>query len=201
MKLSTRDKQMRIRIAQEAARLIADEGITDFQVAKRKAAQRLGAPDTRNLPRNQEVEEALGAYQRLFQGERQARELAELRRAAVRAMRFFEAFRPRLVGPVLSGTAGAHSDIHLHLFADTPEELSLFLIDAGIPFEVSQRRYRFARDEWLEYPTFHFVAGGHAVELAVFPREGRREAPRSPVDGRPMRRASLAEVEALLDTG
>ncbi len=204
VKQSARDQQMRARIAQEAARLIADEGIKDFYAAKRKAAQRLGAPDTRNMPRNQEVEEALLVHQRLFHAAEQVGHLRSLRLSALEAMRFFESFRPRLVGPVLTGTAGTHADINLHLFADTPEEVNLFLLEAGIPFQCSQRRYRFARDEWLEFPTFHFLAGGQPVELAVFPREGRREAPRSPVDGKPMRRADAAEVEALLaepDTG
>ena len=201
MKQSTRDQQMRVRIAQEAARLIADEGFKDFHAAKRKAAQRLGAPDTRNMPRNREIEEALLSHQRLFQAEAQAGNLRNLRLAALEAMRFFGDFRPRLVGPVLTGTAGVHADINLHLFADTPEEINLFLLEAGIPFQTSQRRYRFARDEWLEFPTFQFLAGDQPVELAVFPREGRREAPRSPVDGKPMRRADVAEVEALVAGG
>lgn len=199
MKVSTRDRQMRVRIAQEAARLIAEEGVQDFYAAKRKAAQRLGAPDTRNMPRNQEVEAALQAHQRLFQADSQTARLSELRRAAIEAMRFFQEFSPRLVGPVLSGTAGRHADINLHLFSDTAEEVNLFLLEAHIPFETVQRRFRFNHDEWLEYPAFRFLAGDCPVELVVFPREGRREAPRSPVDGRPMQRADVAQVEALLD--
>ena len=193
-----RDQQMRVRIAQEAARLIAEEGIQDFYVAKRKAAQHLGAPDTRNMPRNNEVEAALGEYQRLFQAEEQGAHLRSLRQSAVQAMRFLAPFNPRLVGSVLSGTAGRHADVNLHLFADTAEEISLFLIDSRIPFHASHKRLRVARDEWQEFPSFEFLAGEHAVELVVFPREGRREPPRSPVDGRPMYRAGLAEVEALL---
>ena len=120
---STRDRQMRQRIAQEAARLIVSEGIRDYLVAKRKAAERLGAPDTQNLPRNIEVEQELAAYQRLFQEQNQPSRLRELREAALNAMRFFERFEPRLTGSVLSGTAGAHSDVNLHLFADAPEDV------------------------------------------------------------------------------
>jgi hypothetical protein len=177
---------MRTRIAQEAARLMSEEGIRDFYAAKRKAAQHLGAPDTRNMPRNQEVEAALQEYQRLFRGDRQNDHLRALRESAVQAMRFLAGFRPRLVGSVLSGTAGQHADINLHLFADTPEEVSLFLMENSIPFRPAQKRLRISRETWQEYPAYEFVAGDHAVELVVFPREGRREAPRSPVDGRPM---------------
>lgn len=193
-----RDQQMRTRIAQEAARLMSEEGIQDFYAAKRKAAQHLGAPDTRNMPRNQEVEAALQEYQRLFRGEQQTGHLRVLREAAVQAMRFLAGFRPRLVGSVLSGTAGRHADINLHLFADTPEEVSLFLMDNSIPFHPAQKRLRISREAWQEFPAYEFMAGEQAVELVVFPSEGRREAPRSPVDGRPMRRARVEEVEALL---
>jgi len=193
-----RDQQMRTRIAQEAARLMSEEGIQDFYAAKRKAAQHLGAPDTRNMPRNQEVEAALQEYQRLFRGEQQTGHLRVLREAAVQAMRFLAGFRPRLVGSVLSGTAGRHADINLHLFADTPEEVSLFLMDNSIPFHPAQKRLRISREAWQEFPAYEFMAGEQAVELVVFPSEGRREAPRSPVDGRPMQRARVEEVEALL---
>jgi predicted nucleotidyltransferase len=193
-----RDQQMRTRIAQEAARLMSEEGIQDFYAAKRKAAQHLGAPDTRNMPRNQEVEVALQEYQRLFRSEQQTGHLRVLREAAVQAMRFLAGFKPRLVGSVLSGTAGRHADINLHLFADTPEEVSLFLMDNSIPFHPAQKRLRISREAWQEFPAYEFMAGDQAVELVVFPCEGRREAPRSPVDGRPMRRARVEEVEALL---
>ena len=113
-------------------------------------------------------------------------------------MRFLARFKPRLVGSVLSGTAGRHADINLHLFADTPEEVNLFLIESNIPFHTSQKRLRLNRDQWQDYPSFEFLAGDYRVDLTVFPREGRREAPRSPVDGRPMSRAGLEEVEAML---
>lgn len=199
-KPSGRDQQMRARIAQEAARLMADEGLHDFYAAKRKAAQHLGAPDTRNMPRNNEVEAALEQYQRLFHGEEQTQHLYALREAALQAMRFLTEFNPRLVGSVLSGTAGQHADINLHLFADTPEEVSLFLMESHIPFEESLKRLRVAREEWQEFPGFDFRAGDYPVNLVVFPREGRRDAPRSPVDGKPMQRAGLEEVEALLNT-
>ena len=190
---------MRARIAQEAARLMTEEGVRDYYAAKRKAAQHLGAPDTRNMPRNNEIEAALEDYQRLFRGEQQASHLKSLREGAVQAIHFLADFNPRLVGSVLSGTAGQHADINLHLFADTPEEVSLFLMGVHILFQVSHKRMRVSREEWQEFPCYDFLAGDHAVDLVVFPREGRREAPRSPVDGKPMHRTGLEEIEKLLN--
>ncbi|VAW79054.1 FIG00856772: hypothetical protein [hydrothermal vent metagenome] len=189
---------MRVRIAQEAARLMAEQGIADFYVAKRKAARHLGAPDTRNMPRNAEVEEALASYQQLFHAGEQAEHLSGLRISATQAMRFLTDFSPRLVGSVLTGTAGPHSDINLHLFANTAEQVAMFLMDQNIPYDSRLKRFRLGGDETEEFPVFGFRAGDHAVELTVFPDEGRRESPRSPVDGKPMRRASLQDVELLL---
>ncbi len=194
----SRDQQMRVRIAQEAARLMSEEGVQDFYVAKRKAAQHLGAPDTRNMPRNQEIEAALHEYQRLFMGDQQTERLRALRETAIQAMQFLADFQPRLVGSVLSGTAGLHADVNLHLFADTPEEVGMFLMDNNIPFEPSTKRLRVAREQWEEYPAYQFMAGDHPVELVVFPAEKRREAPRSPVDGKPMQRARIEELELLI---
>jgi hypothetical protein len=36
------------------------------------------------------------------------------------------------------------------------------------------------------------------IEATVFPTDGIRQAPVSPVDGKPMRRANVIELEALL---
>jgi hypothetical protein len=113
-------------------------------------------------------------------------------------MRLMADFQPRLVGPVLTGTASAHSEINLHLFSDSPEAVSIRLEERGVPHEVLERRLRYERDRAVSYPALRFVAGRQTVDAVVFPLDGIRQAPCSPVDGKPMRRASAAEVEALL---
>src|SRR5690606_21842839 len=97
-----------------------------------------------------------------------------------------------------AGTASSHSDIHLHLFAETPEAVSITLEDRGVPHEVLERRLRFERDRSVSYPALRFVAGSQTLHAVAFPLDGIRQAPASPVDGRPMRRASAEEVESLL---
>jgi len=190
---------MRERLIQEAARIMADEGIKDYLQAKRKAAQRLGAPDTRNLPNNREVQEALLDYQRLFQADSQPRRLSELRRLALEAMEFLARFRPRLVGSVLEGSAGPYSDVNLHVFADTAEEVAVFLMDHDIPFETQERRLRFGKDDYASLTVYRFTADGEVIDLTVFGEAGRREAPRSRVDGSAMVRAKIEQVRALID--
>jgi hypothetical protein len=189
---------LRQAVAEEAARIMREQGIADFLLAKRKAAERLGVTDASILPRNTEVEAALVAHQRLFGGDRHASDLATLRRSALEAMRLMADFQPRLVGPVLAGTASPHSEINLHVFTETPEAVSLRLDERGVPHEVVERRLRFERDRTVSYPALRFVAGRQTVDAVVFPLDGIRQAPSSPVDGKPMRRASAAEVEALL---
>ena len=198
MRPNTKDQQMRLRLAQEAARIIEEEGIRDFHSAKRKAAAHLNATDTRNMPSNTEIEQALIEYQRLFKADTQPNHLRELREAALHALRFFTRFHPRLVGSVLSGTANAHSDVNLHLFTDVPEDVALFLMQEGIPYDTGERRLRLGNGDSANYPVYRFLAGEIRLDLTVFPIDGERQAPRSPVDGKPMRRAGLTAVEELL---
>jgi len=177
---------------------MAEEGVADFRTAKRKAALRMAVANKGLLPDNREIEQALLDYQRLFQADRQPQRLRELREAALEAMRFLACFQPKLVGPVLSGTAGPHTPIQLHLFVDTPKEVALFLMDQRIPFATSERRLQMNNGDQACLPVFRFSAGAHDLDLTVFAPLAEREAPRSPVDGRPMRRAGSAEIQALL---
>lgn len=121
-----------------------------------------------------------------------------MRQSAMQAMRMFADFRPRLVGDVLSGLANEHSDIQLHVFAEQSETFDLFLARQGIPFEIVERRYRFA-DGHRFFPAFRFTAGEHDFEATLFDATQIREAPRSLVDGAPMQRANAADVARLIE--
>ncbi|MDH5182231.1 MAG: hypothetical protein OEZ39_19275 [Gammaproteobacteria bacterium] len=192
------EKQMRILLAQAAARILVESGSQDFLTAKRKAALHLGAVDTRNMPSNAEIEQALIEYQRIFRADTQPVFLKNLRLEAIRAMEFFNPFRPRLVGPVLHGTADEHTPITLHLFARTSEEVGLFLMDYHVPYKLHDKRLRLGNDRQQEFPSYRFMAGQIQIEAVIFPSE-KPTAPLSPVDGRPMRRAGIAEIEQLLE--
>lgn len=197
-RMNPRGEQLRRALAQEAARIMSEQGIDDYGLAKRKAAQRLGATDIAALPKNTEIEAALAAHQRLFEADTHSSVLEAARRTALQAMRLLQQFQPRLVGPVLSGTASAHSEVNLHLFADAAEAVALHLMENNIPHEIAQRRLRYEPDRLVAYPVMRFVAGNREIDAVVFPVDGIRQSPASPVDGRPMRRADKAEVEALL---
>jgi hypothetical protein len=114
-------------------------------------------------------------------------------------MQLLSDFQPRLVGSVLAGTATEHNDIQLHLFAERPESVTFRLMDFGIDHEVVERRVRFGVDRVIAYPGVHFEFNEHVVDATVFPVDGIRQAPVSPVDGKPMRRIDADELEVLLD--
>lgn len=188
----------RLRVAQEAARLMSEHGIRDFHHAKLKAAERLGITDMQVLPRNQEIEQALREHQRLFLADSQPQMLRQRREAAADAMQFLAAFEPRLVGAVLEGTADAHSAVCLHLFSDDPDAVSLYLREQGVPAATQTRRLRNDRDHQADYPVLLFSAGALSFDLTVLPRDALRQAPLDRTDDRRMRRATLAQVETLL---
>lgn len=195
------DIQIRQRIAQDAARLMVEHGIKDFHAAKQKAAAAIGISDRHVMPRNTEVEEAILEYQRIFKSQTQPQRLQMLRETAVKAMTLLRDFQPRLVGSVLRGTAGEHSDVNLHVFADVPETVSHFLTRHKIPHEQREKRFHIAKDSYELYTAYSFIAGDVPIDIVVFPIAGQRQAPLSPVDGKRMERASLSDVEVLLHEG
>jgi hypothetical protein len=188
---------LRREIAVEAARIMATEGQRNYMTAKRKAADRVGASTRLALPSNREVEEALRAYQGFYGGERHTDHLRALRETAIDVMRKLADFRPRLVGPVLDGTADHHSRISLHLFNDPPETVLFHLEELGVEFHHEQRRIRWHDGGHRDIQLLVTDVDGIAVELALFSLIDLRQAPPSPIDGRPQRRAPLPEVELL----
>lgn len=196
---SGKTKQIKREVAAEAARIMATEGQRNYLSAKQKAASRLGISSSLALPSNTEVELALKSYLSLYGGEQQRGHLLHLRKTALDAMSFFSGFKPRLVGPVLEGTADRHSRVSLHLFCDSPDELVLFLGEEGIAYKEEERRIRWYKAEYRQLPIFVTDANGVAVELCVFESKDIRQPPPSPVDGKPQRRASRREVALLLE--
>jgi hypothetical protein len=191
-------EQLRLRLCTEAARLMAEEGVQDFHTAKRKAANRLNLPDMKHLPSNQEIEDALTLHLQLFHAQDLPLTLRKLRTLAWDAMGLLESFDPRLVGAVLSGNVTAYSEVHLHVVADTPEDLGFLLQENHIPYEIANRHVRYGGERHENLPAYRFLADGTVVELAVFTRHGAREVPLSPVDGKPMRRVNRKELAVML---
>jgi hypothetical protein len=193
---------LRHELAEEAARLMVEHGIQDFSLAKRKAAERLGVRASAGaLPSNMQIQERLVERQRIFEPEARDHRLAKLRQIATDVMDVLDDFRPKLVGAVLDGTATVSSQIELHVFSDAPEAVAAALEERGFRLHDSQRRYRFGRELTEQIPGFDLMVDEEELQVMVFRERGSNHSPLSPVDGKPMRRASRAAVLALLEPG
>lgn len=186
-------------LAQEAARIIVEQGIQDYRLAKVKAAERLGMTERGVLPGNSEVERAVSEHLQLFGRESHIDLLRMLRRAALSAMELLAPFAPRLVGPVLHGTAASNSAINLHVFSDNFELVAMTLQENQVSYRLCERRLKSRRDQSEIFGGFRFVLDESPVEATVFPVNGERQAPISPIDGKPMRRADVRAVQKLID--
>ena len=129
-------------IAQQAARLMAEDGIHDYAYAKKKAGRQLGVSENSALPTNAEIEEEIRLYHEIYNADEQPIELEKLRKAALITMQLFAQFNPHLTGSVLDGSAGKFSQTNIHLFADSAKEVEIFLLNQQIPYESSDKSYR-----------------------------------------------------------
>jgi hypothetical protein len=186
---SPRSQRNRAHIAQAAARLIAEHGLADWSVAKRKACRELGLPDNEALPGNEEIEEALRNYNTLFRADAQAASLREQRRLALDWMERLAAWNPILIGGVAAGWATEHSEVRLELEAEDPKTVELALINGGIDYQPGDITPQTATQ---------LIAGRGArtVRLVIASPMQRRNRPRRDDDAR----LSVAELKALIDS-
>ena len=195
---SKKANQIRWAIAAEAARIMSTQSLFNYRTAKQKAAERLGIDMRTSMPSNAEVESELRAYQEFYGGRQHILHLEKKRKTALRVMRSLEAFCPRLVGPVLEGTANEFARVSLHVFNDPPDAVVIHLLDNGLVFRNEQRKIRWNNGSYRLVQLLVADAEDTEVEMTLFNCKDLRQAPPSPVDGRPQRRAPISEVEDLL---
>jgi hypothetical protein len=192
-----RRRAMRQRIAFEAARLMATQGVQDSREATRRAARALGESHEPAWPRHDEVLAQLLDYQRLFLASTQPAALRAKREAALEAMAFLAGFEPRLYGAVLDGSASAEAPVRLQVFAEDPDAFARFLHEQGWPATPFDLRLSLRRDRAQDFLAWRFLAGGVPFEIVALPPDLLRQAPLGP-DDRPMARASASALRALL---
>lgn len=199
-------QQLRQLIAQSAARMMAEDGISDFAYAKKKAGRQLGAIDNSVLPSNTEVEEELKLYNALFLSDAQPENLHALRKSALFTMQLLERFNPYLTGSVLDGTAGFGSETHIHLFADSLKDVEMFLLNQDIPFETNEKSYRVMNDgkrdkkneRRKKVPVFTLEMESGLIRLSIFEVNDMRVATKRAADGSNAERADIESVKELL---
>ena len=199
--------QIRQMIAQQAARMMAEDGINDFAYAKKKAGRQLGVSESSVLPSNAEIEEEIRLYHEIYNADEQPQELGKLRKTALITMQLFEKFNPHLTGSVLDGTAGKFSQTNIHLFADSAKDVEMFLLNQQIPFESSEKSYRVSdkpsKDKKEKVrktvPVFTLETELGLQKLSVFDVDDMRVAVKRTVDGSNAERADITDLQALLN--
>lgn len=197
---------MRQLIAQQAARMMAEDGISDYAYAKKKAGRQLGVMENSILPSNAEIEDELKLYNTLFLSEEQPENLRDLRENALFTMQLLARFNPHLTGSVLDGTAGILAETHIHLFADSVKEVEMFLLNQQIPFDVNEKSYRIMNDgkrdkkgdQRKTVPVFTLETDKGLIKLSVFDVDDIRVATKRAADGSNADRLNTEGVKALL---
>jgi HD domain len=192
------DAKLRYKIAFEAARLMYERVESEYFTAKRKAARRLGRdakPD--DLPSNGEIRELIQTFARMHEGERRTVNLRAMRIAALRLMHTLRAFRPRLIGSVLTGHVRKGSDIDLHVFSDSVDAVSVVLENEGLQYDV-ERKQIVKHGEERVFTHVH-VFGTFNSELTVYAEDQVHYVFKSSITGKAIERASIRELEALLE--
>lgn len=193
-----RDEGLTRAIANEAARLLAEEHCHDSATACRKAAKRLGEHNAKHWPDAETIESALRDYQGLFQSTRQPAALKRLRQLALSAMKDLAEFKPQLVGAVANGVADQHSPIRLLLHAEVPEQVAMALEDKHIPWHSAEVVLLFSRNRRAARPSFHFQAGVTTMELVVLAPADQQNPPRDAAGRGPLRGLSIKQLQATL---
>ena len=195
-------------IAQQAARMMAEDGINDFAYAKKKAGKQLGVSEARVMPTNAEIEDEIRLYHEIYNADEQPLELAKLRQAALMTMQLFAKFDPHLTGSVLDGSAGKFSQTNIHLFADSAKDVEMFLLNQQIPFESSEKSYRVSdkpsKDKKEKVrktvPVFTLETELGLQKLSVFDVDDMRVATKRTSDGSNAERLDIAGVQAILNS-
>ena len=199
-------QQLRSMIAQVAARMMAEEGVSDFAYAKKKAGRQLGAGENSILPSNVEIEAELRLHNSLYLSNAQPESLRELRNKALFTMQLLAKFNPYLTGAVLDGTAGLLAETHIHLFTDSSKDVEMFLLNQQIPFESDEKSYRITqdakRDKKGEYrktvPRFTLETDSGLIHLSIFAVDDIRVANRRTANGNAAERLDINGLTALL---
>ncbi len=191
--------KLRQAIALEAARLMYERVESEYFTAKRKAAKRLcrGGVKPEDLPSNAEIREQIQVFARIHEGDRRHEHLRDMRLEALRLMRLLRQFRPRLIGSVMTGHVRKGSDIDIHVFSDSVGLITDLLEQEGYQHDV-ERKQVVKHGEARVFTHVH-VPGRFNFELTVYPEDKAHYAFRSSITGKPIERASIRELEELLE--
>src|SRR2546429_5457936 len=193
------DGKLRQAIALEAARLMYERVESEYFTAKRKAAKRLCRRGVKpeDLPSNAEIRDQIQVFARIHEGDKRTTHLRDMRLEALRLMRLLRAFKPRLIGSVMTGHVRKGSDIDIHLFTDSIGLVTDLLEQHAYQFDV-ERKQVIKHGEARVFTHIH-IFDRFNYELTVYSEDKAHYVFKSSITGKPIERASIRELEELLE--
>ena len=185
-------------IAQESARIIAEQGFENFSAAKAKAAKFLNVEKKGCLPNNSEVERKLIQHYKIFHYKSHSNLIYSMRSIALIIMQLFNNYQPFLVGSVANGTASKSSKINIHLTSDNLEEIIHVLEKNKIFYKSCERQLKINKKINKKYMGLELNYHNSNIELTIFSYRESKHAPISRIDNKPMKRIKIKKLEKLL---
>jgi hypothetical protein len=121
-----------------------------------------------------------------------------MRLDALKLMRLLRAFKPRLIGSVMTGHVRQGSDIDIHVFSDSALAVTSVLESEGYQFDL-ERKQVVKHDEARVFTHIH-VHDRFSFELTVYAEDKAHYVFKSSITGKATERASIRELEELLGT-
>jgi predicted HD phosphohydrolase len=194
------DVRIRRQIAFLAAQLMYNRTESEYFTAKRKAAKQLGVEHRfrpGDLPTNSEIRDQIQAMARMHEGSKRLGHLRDMRLEALRLMRKLTRFRPRLIGSVWTGHVRKGSDIDIHIFSDSLGLVTDALDNEGLAHDVERKRViKFGEERIF---THIHINDRYTYELTLYPEDKLHYNFKSSITGKPIEKASIAELEAALE--
>ncbi len=217
--MADRQHNLRQLVAQQAARMMAEDGVSDYAYAKRKAGRQLGVIDSSCLPTNAEIEQEIKIFHEIYNSEEQPEALRQLRADALTVMQLLDRFNPHLTGSVLDGTAGRYAETHIHLFAESLKDVEIFLLNQQIPYETDEKSYRTSNSrpnnnkngnerraadrkssDRRKVPVFSLEGPNGIIKLSIFEFDDMRTPTKSPVNGSNAAKVNASELKSLIQS-
>lgn len=196
--MSKKQKQQRVLLIQTAAKLMYEEGVSQYLDAKEIASKRLYGKQLKNLPSNGEISDELYRISQFQRPVEHNEQLYAMRIRAVEVMAELQPFSPRLIGSVSTGRIREGSDIDLHIFCNDLMELCNYLDNLNWIYEVNNVVIQ-QGGKLIEY-THIYCQFNYPVELSVYPDKEIRVRTRSSTDGKIIDRLSISKVKQLINT-
>ncbi|MGB5451645.1 MAG: hypothetical protein WBM59_11415 [Sedimenticolaceae bacterium] len=174
---------------------MVDDGY-ELETALRRAARAHGVNLQQARPPIEALRAAIRDYRELFRPQQSAL-LQQQRGLAMQAMQALAEFRPRLVGALVHGD-GPLDAIRLMVYADTTEQLMLYMADRQMPWQATEVTLHYSGGRRARQPALGFLAGETRVELVVLNEQSHSDPPRDPITGGRLEMLGIDELDALI---